>query len=142
MRLDKEVFCALGAIIWADGVVTDSEAEALVGAARASGVAGKDLDEVIAATKKKTDVAQVKSLKLGAEEKVFVYAIAAWLTRADGKVTAEETDALGDLGDMLDLSDDDRAVAIASSEALDAYGSCGKRDVSQLAEEIKRAAGN
>ena len=143
MQLDKNVFFALAAIVWADGVVTDSEADALVGAARASGLTGVDLDEVRAATKKRVGLDRVKTLELGGDERIFVYAIAAWLTRADGTVTAEETEALGQLGDIFELSDDDRACAIATSEALDTYGVNGDksaRSINALAAEITRAA--
>jgi hypothetical protein len=141
MKLGRDVFVALATIVWADGIVTGDEVRALLDAARASGVAEGDREAVRAATRERPSAATMGALSLGPEEKAFVYAIAAWLTRADGKVTPEETDAMAELGDILALSDDDRANAIATSFAIDCFSEEGAAvSVQRLAQEIAGAA--
>lgn len=136
MKLDKDVFVALASIIWADGVVTGDEARALEEAARACGVDAAGLEEVRAATRQRQSLERVKDLGLGADERCFVYAIAAWLARADGVVTPEETEALAHLGDMLEVGDDDRACALAASHAIDVHYGGMAGNVRALADDI------
>jgi cytochrome P450 len=136
-QLGTEVFLALAAIIWADGKVTDSERRALIDAAVASGIGGADLDKVKRATEERTDLSRVSSLPLTGDEREFVYAIAAWLTRVDGVVTSEEIAALGELAGILSLTPEQRSrIEIASMALRDADGA---RDLSALATEIAKS---
>jgi hypothetical protein len=140
MKLGRDVFVALSTIVWADGVVTEDEARSLEDAARASGVADADMGPVRAALRTRPPKESLRALALDAEERGFVYAIAAWLARADGVVTPEETDALAELGDVFALDDDERACAIATSYAIDVFGEGGgKPSVHELTARISRA---
>ena len=118
MKLGKNVFVALAAIGWADGKATDAETEALVHAARESGVEGAGLDEVKRAAQEKGDITKVKGLALTPRERVYTYAIATWLARIDGVVMPEEREMLLQLGNALRLADGDRTRASAASFAV------------------------
>jgi hypothetical protein len=116
MKLGKNVFLALSAIGVADGAASDAEIEALVHAARDSGVEGAELDEVKAAARtSKGNFGEVGKLRLTPEERLYTYAIATWLVRIDGMVMPEEKMALAKLGDALKLADGDRTRASAAS---------------------------
>jgi hypothetical protein len=137
MKLGKDVFVALAAIAWADGVVQVEEATALVAGARASGLAGGDLEEVRAALRERTDLARIATLSLTRDEREFVYAIAMWLTGVDGVVTGDESAALVKIGDILGLDADARGRGAIASAMLGGFdGASGPRDVTALAKEI------
>jgi len=141
MNLGRDVFVALSAVIWADGEVTENEAEALLSAARANGLAGSDLAAVERATRVRTDVDVLVGLALSPEEQSFVYGIAAWLTCADGKVTHEELALLDKLGDALGLSAGDRdAAASAAVATMGDHGAPARHDVLALADQLRSAA--
>ena len=116
MKLGKNVFLALTAVGMADGVASDDELEALVHAARDSGVEGAELDEIKAVSRtSKGAFSEVSKLRLTPEERLFTYAIATWLVRVDGMVMPEEKMALMKLGEALRLADGDRTRASAAS---------------------------
>ena len=116
MKLGKNVFLALSAVGMADGAASDDELEAIAHAARDSGLEGPDLEEIKAAARAgKGNFAGVKKLQLTPEERLFAYAIAAWLVRVDGVVMPEEKMALAKLGDALRLADGDRTRASGAS---------------------------
>ena len=141
MKLGKDVFVALAAVAWADGVVKDEEVVALLGAARACGLSGSELEDVRAALETKTDIERVTAVELGEEERSFVYGIAAWLTRVDGFVAPDETATLARLGDLLGLSHEDRALAArAAASTSRASGSALPSGLLALGRAIEDAA--
>lgn len=139
MKLAKNVFLAISAIGVADGAATDKQVEALVHAAQQSGIGGADLEEIRQA---KGDFAGVGKLSLSPEERLFAYAIAAWLARVDGVVMPEEKMALMKLGNALKLADGDRTRASAASfkvSQLDPSVRPDRFDLEKLADAIRVA---
>lgn len=107
-RLGRDVYIALAAIGWADGQLDPEEADAIVRTALEEGL---DLDEIGAieeATKKPVDIGVIDRSGMSKEDRLFVYGIAAWMTRLDGKVTDSETAALARLGEALKVPEKPR----------------------------------
>ena len=83
-KLGRDVFVALAAIGWADGKLDEDEADAIVRTAIEEGL---DLDEVAAieqATKERTDIGAIDIGRMSKADRLFVYAVGAWITRVDG----------------------------------------------------------
>jgi len=110
MKLKRDVFRALATVVWADGVVTAAEADALCRAARASGLSGDDLKAVQQHAETRVELGSINELALDSDERVYVYAIAQWLAQIDG-VAAEETQSLAQLAALLGLSDAEKQAA-------------------------------
>lgn len=119
-RLGRDVFIALAAIGWADGNLDGEEADAIVRTALEEGLELDAIEEIEKATKSPVDIGVIDRSKLTKEDRLFVYAVASWMTRLDGKVSATETAALAKLGDELKVPEGARASAdqIAQEIAL------------------------
>lgn len=102
-RLGRDVFLALAAIGWADGKLDEEEADAIVRTALEEGLELEEIGEIEEATKKPIDLSIIDRSTMSKADRLFVYAVAAWMTRLDGKVDEKETNALGKLGDLLKL---------------------------------------
>jgi uncharacterized membrane protein YebE (DUF533 family) len=102
-RLGRDVFIALAAIGWADGNLDAEEADAIVRTALEEGLELDEIEEIEKATKTKVDVGQIDRANLTKEDRLFVYAVASWMTRLDGTVDSKEIDALARLGDALNI---------------------------------------
>jgi hypothetical protein len=143
MKLAKNVFLALTAVGVADGAASEGELEALLHAASDSGLEGADLEEIKnAARTGKGDFQGVKRLPLTPEERLFAYAIAAWLVRIDGVVMPEEKMALARFGDALKLADGDRTRASSASFRvwqLDPTVRPQRFDLGALGDAIRKA---
>src|SRR6185437_14903726 len=100
-RLGRDVFMALAAVAWSDGDVDPREADAIVRAA---------LEEAI---RERVDLSVIDRSQLTKADRLFVYAVASWMTRVDGAVDARERDALRKLGDLLKIPEAPRANADA-----------------------------
>ena len=100
-RLGRDVFIALAAIGWADGQLDTDEADAIVRTALEEGLDLEEIAEIEHATKERVDIGVIDRGNLSKEDRLFVYAVASWMTRLDGKVDAGETEALSKLGDAL-----------------------------------------
>ncbi len=100
-RLGRDVFVALAAVGWADGKLDQEEADAIVRTALEEGLELDEIAEIEEATKKPIDIGVIDRKNLSKEDRLFVYGVAAWITRMDGVVTDKETAVLGKLGDML-----------------------------------------
>lgn len=121
----RDVWMALAAIGWADGKLDEDEADAIVRTALDDGLDLDEIAEIEEATKNRIDLGAIDLSKLTKEDRLFIYAVACWLTRIDGKVTDEERKALEKLGNTLKIPEKPRQHAehIAwevadSSEAL------------------------
>jgi hypothetical protein len=102
-RLGRDVFIALAAIGWADGQLDQDEADAIV---RTATEEGHDLEAVAAieeATKHPVGLVSLDLSNLTKEDRLFVYAVASWLVRLDGKQTPEELSTLDRLGELLKI---------------------------------------
>jgi uncharacterized membrane protein YebE (DUF533 family) len=108
-RLGRDVFIALAAIAWADGELDQDEADAIVRTAADEGLELDEIAEIEEATRSKVDLGVVDRSAMSKEDRLFVYAVACWIARMDGKVTEEETKALGELGERLGVPERPRA---------------------------------
>ncbi len=112
-KLSKDVFMALAAIGWADGTLDADEADAIVRAAVEAGLDLAEIEAIESATRARFDLGAVDQTALSREDRVFVYAIACWIARLDGRVTEEESNALHDLGERLGVPERPQAIAEA-----------------------------
>jgi uncharacterized membrane protein YebE (DUF533 family) len=103
--MQKDIFVALAAIAWADHELDPEEADAIVRAATEDGLALEDIAAIEDATRNPVDLAVVDRSGLSKEDRLFVYAVACWIARIDGRVTDEEADALAALGERLGIPD-------------------------------------
>ncbi len=99
--LRKDVFVALAAIAWADGSLDPDEADGIVRAAADEGLSIDDMAAIDEATKNPVDLCVVDRSGMSKEDRLFVFAVACWIARMDGKVTDAEGQALAKLGERL-----------------------------------------
>lgn len=109
-RLGRDVYIALAAVGWADGKLDQEEADAIVRMALEEGLDIAEIAEIEAATKEPIDLGVIDRKNLSKEDRLFVYAVACWLTRLDGVVSAAETEALSQLGEALKVPEKPRAI--------------------------------
>jgi hypothetical protein len=140
MNLPKRSFLALSAIGWADGSLNRKEAEGLVRAAKACGVAGADLTEVERATKERIALRDIDMSGMPRWEQVLTYALASWLASLDGVQSTDERETLVQLGDALGV---DKALRVRASAAandiacLPDGGRPDRFDFVKLAERLR-----
>lgn len=106
--LGRDVYIALAAVGWADGQLDQEEADAIVRTALEEGLDIDEIAEIEAATKSPVDLGIIDRKHLNKEDRLFVYAVASWMTRLDAHVTSKELDALDRLGNALKLSESSR----------------------------------
>ena len=107
-RLGRDVYIALAAVGWADGNLDGDEADAIVRTAVEEGLELDEIAEIEEATKSPVDIGVIDRKGMSKEDRLFVYAVASWMTRLDGKVDEKETTALGKLGDALKIPEKPR----------------------------------
>ncbi|MFT3764897.1 MAG: DUF533 domain-containing protein [Minicystis sp.] len=112
-KLGRDVFLALAAIGWADGKLDEDEADAIVRTALEEGLGLDEIAEIEQATKAPIDLAVIDRSTMSKADRLFVYAVASWMTRLDGEVHERETEALKKLGDLLKIPDRPREHADA-----------------------------
>jgi uncharacterized membrane protein YebE (DUF533 family) len=139
-RLGRDVFIALAAIGWADGKLDAEEADAIVRTALEEGLELEEIEAIEAATKAPVEIGVIDRSQMSKEDRLFVYAVASWMTRLDGKVDANELGALQRLGEMLKVPEGPRGAAdgIAQEIALLPEGDRPSRfDLPRLRRAIK-----
>jgi uncharacterized membrane protein YebE (DUF533 family) len=99
--LGRDVYLALAAVGWADGQLDTEEADAIVRAALEEGLELDVIAEIEAATKKPTEMGVIDRLHMSKSDRLYVYAVASWITRLDGVITEEEEKVLTKLGEQL-----------------------------------------
>ena len=87
----KDVFVALAAIAWADGSLDPDEADGIVRAAADEGLSLDDMAAIDEATKHPVDLGVIDRSGMSKEDRLFVFAVACWIARMDGKVTDSES---------------------------------------------------
>ena len=117
-RLGRDVFLALAAVGWADGKLDADEADAIVRTAAEEGLPIEQIAEIEAATKKPIDMGIIDRTGLTKEDRLFVYAVASWMTRLDGKMTSAELGALEKLGEALGVTEAARSQADGIAQAV------------------------
>jgi uncharacterized membrane protein YebE (DUF533 family) len=110
-RWSKDVFVALAAIGWADGKLDPDEADAIVRAAVDSGLELEEIAAIEEATRERVELGAIDKKGLSKADRLFVYAIACWIARLDGKVTDDESTALAGLAEELEVPERPRANA-------------------------------
>jgi uncharacterized membrane protein YebE (DUF533 family) len=124
-RLGRDVFLALAAIGWADGQLDQEEADAIVRTALEEGLELEEIAEIEEATKNPIDIGVIDRSNMSKADRLFVYAVASWMTRLDGNVDAKELAALERLGEVLKVPPNPRqhadsiAIEIANLEEGD-----------------------
>jgi uncharacterized membrane protein YebE (DUF533 family) len=98
-----DIFVALAAVAWADGELDPDEADAIVRAAVDEGLELEEIAAIEVATKSPVDLGVIDRTGLSKEDRLFVYAVACWIARLDGRVTEEESSALAKLGERLGI---------------------------------------
>jgi len=112
-RLGRDVFLALAAVGWSDGKLDSEEADAIVRTALDEGLELEEIAAIEQATREPLDLAFIDRSQLTKADRLFVYAVAAWMVRLDGVVDDREIDALRKLGDLLKIPAAPRAHAEA-----------------------------
>jgi uncharacterized membrane protein YebE (DUF533 family) len=107
-RLGRDVFLALAAIGWADGKLDPEEADAIVKTALEEGLELEEIAEIEEATKSPLDLGVIDRSNMSKADRLFVYAVASWMTRLDGVVDAAEIAALARLGEALKVPEGPR----------------------------------
>lgn len=97
----RDVFIALAAVGWADGQLDDDEAQAIVQTALREGLEFEEVAEIEKAVKERVELDEIDRRGLSKEDRLFVYAVASWMTRLDNVVTDDEKAALTKLGEAL-----------------------------------------
>jgi uncharacterized membrane protein YebE (DUF533 family) len=110
-KLGTDVFIALAAIGWADGALDSEEADAIVRAAVDEGLDLGEIASIESATRERVDLGVIDRSTLSKEDRLFVYAVAAWIARLDGKVSDAESAAMSGLGERLGIPERARAIA-------------------------------
>ncbi len=110
-RLAKDIFVALAAVAWADGKLDSDEADAIVRAAADEGLPLEEIADIEASTQKPVDLGVVNRSAMSKDDRLFVYAVACWIARMDGRVTDGESAALAKLGERLGIPERPRGHA-------------------------------
>ncbi|MCA9624631.1 MAG: TerB family tellurite resistance protein [Myxococcales bacterium] len=110
-RLGRDVFIALAAVGWADGNLEQEEADAIVQLAAEEGLELDEIAEIEKATQKPVEVGKIDTSKMDKADRLFAYAVAAWVARVDGHVSPEEITALNKIAKALRLPDKPRELA-------------------------------
>jgi uncharacterized membrane protein YebE (DUF533 family) len=116
--LGRDVYLALAAVGWSDGNLDPEEADAIVRTALEEGLDLDVIQEIEEATKKPVALDVIDRLTMTKSDRLYVYAVASWITRLDGVVTAEEEETLGKLGQMLGVPETPRKHADALLQEL------------------------
>ena len=119
-KLSRDVFLALAAVGWADGKLDPDEADAIVRTALESGLEIDEIAEIENATREKIEMGEIELSSLSKSDRLFVYAVGAWIARVDDHVAPQEITALNRLADVLKIPDFPRehadTIAIAIGE--------------------------
>jgi uncharacterized tellurite resistance protein B-like protein len=122
LSLTPEVFQSLLALGWIDGALDPAEAEAVLRAAEDAGLAPAELDRLRAMSAKPVDFAELPTRDLSIEQRLYVYAVASWVARADDTVTTAEQAGLHAVATLLGVSGQGRRTLDALIDELRAAG--------------------
>lgn len=117
-KLQMDVFLALAAVGWADGELDGEEADAIVRTALEEGLSLDEIDAIEKATKEPVALEWIDRASLGKADRLFVYAVASWMVRLDGKIDERELEALKKLGELLKIPERPRGHADAIAREI------------------------
>jgi len=121
--MKHDVFFALAAVAGADGTIDEAERVALERAAESHGV---EAAAIAAAAHGGVDGLDLSAIE--ASERLFVYAMAYWMSRIDGDLTEDEDAVLARLGQKLALADEPRMNAEAAVDEVAALPAGSRPD--------------
>ena len=139
-RFGRDIFVALAAIGWADGQLDSDEADAIVRAAADEGLSLEEIAGIEEATKERIDLGAIDRSAMSKDDRLFVYAVACWIARLDGRVTPAESDALAKLGERLGVPERPRVHAEAIAREI-AEGPEGDRPARYDLAALRRTLG-
>ena len=79
----------------------------------------EEIQEIEAATQNPVDIGVIDRKHMSKEDRLFVYAVASWMTRLDGRVSRDELEALAELGVALKVPEGPRAHADAIAQEVE-----------------------
>jgi tellurite resistance protein len=123
--LGSDVYCALAALAWADGFLSDEDAEAITRVAEYDGLDPDSLARLKSRITQRVTLNSIDIAQLTQEDRLFVYAVGWWIARLDGAVSRHENQALAELASMLSLTP--QQCELARTEALEVTASSGRR---------------
>jgi len=138
--LSKDVYLALAAVGWADGKLDPDEADAIARTALEDGVEFEEVGKLEEMIKEPVEIGSIAWREMSKEDRLFVYAVASWMTRLDHVVTDGERAALETLGKALSVPDRPREHADAIAQevaALPAGDRPSRFDIPKLRELIR-----
>jgi uncharacterized membrane protein YebE (DUF533 family) len=103
--LGRDVYLALAAIGWADGRLSEDAADAILRTAAEEGLDVDDLEMIRLAVEKPTDIGVVDRMNMSKADRLYVYAVAAWIASLDGAISSAERQALVRLSRELGVPD-------------------------------------
>ncbi len=121
--MNHDVFVVLAAVASADGKI---DADELVALERAAQAHGADFASIRAAAANGVDALDLSGV--AASERLFVYAMAYWMSRLDGDLTEDEDAVLARLGQKLALADEPRMNAEAAVDEVAALPAGSRPD--------------
>ena len=137
--MSHDVFVALAAVASADGKIDNAERLVLERAAELHGV---DATTIAEAASNGVDAIDLSAV--APSERLFVYAMAYWMSRIDGDLTEDEDAVLARLGKKLALADEPRMNAEAAVDevaALPAGSRPDRFDLGRLRELLASRLG-
>ena len=102
--LGRDVYLALAAVAWSDGFLDDEDSEAIIRVAEADGQPSEALSQIRSEISRRIPLTSVAADSLGLDDRMFVYAVATWMTHLDGAVSRSEGRALAEVASSLHLS--------------------------------------
>ncbi len=120
--LGRDVYLALAAVGWADGLITQEAGDAIVRTALEEGLDLDSVQEIEEAVKSAQTLGSIDRLTMSKSDRLFVYAVASWITLLDGRVTERERDVLGRLAVALSVPPVPRAHADAILKEIASKG--------------------
>lgn len=120
--LGRDVYLALAAVGWADGLISQEAGDAIVRTALEEGLDLDTVQEIEEAVKSPQTVGSIDRLEMSKSDRLFVYAVASWITLLDGRVTERERQALDRLAEALSVPAVPRAHADAIMKEIASKG--------------------
>jgi hypothetical protein len=109
--LGLDVYVALAAVGWADGELTRQAADAILRTAAEEGLDIEALQKLEEAVRNRVDVGVVDRMNMSKSDRLFVYAVASWITTLDGEASVRTKEALTQLASTLGVPEVPRARA-------------------------------
>ncbi len=99
--LGRDVYLALAAVAWADGQISQEAGDAIVRTALEEGLDIGSVQEIEQAVRSRQTIGAIDRLSMSKSDRLFVYAVASWITLLDGRVTEREREQLARLSAAL-----------------------------------------